>query len=216
MADSHNLTPDIKPSRMRDAHLSPEDLDLLVESDSTKVLGRIFLHHLAICPTCHAVGGFLLHALEAGEIDEELNGLSIELSRSRFHAPALWKKLEAKKDHKARIDVVKKNRRFWSWGLAELLCQRSLGLASDEPVEAVAAAELAVEVGKRVDGDHSVQLLRGFVWAHLGHARRKSGDFPGALQAFYRAKEIWDPAFTDYGDIFEYEGRYIALMSGKE
>jgi len=134
MANSHKLTPDVKPSRVRNAHLTPKDLDLLVESDSTMVLGRIFLHHLSICPPCRAVGGFLLHALEAGEIDEELDGFSIQLSRSRFHAPALWKKLEARRDHKARVDVVKKTgvsgagdspsscaNAAWVWRLMSLL-----------------------------------------------------------------------------------------------
>jgi hypothetical protein len=198
---------------MRDAYLTPEDLDLLMESDGENVLKRILLHHLSVCPACHAVGGFLLDALAAGEIDEDLDGFSIDLYRSRLHAPALWKELQAKKPRHWK-NVVKKDRHYWSWGLAELLCQRSLDLASVEPVAALAAAELAVEVGMRVyewDPDNWVQLLRGLVWAHLGHARRSFGDFSGALQAFAKAQEIWGPAFANYGDVLGYEARFSAL-----
>jgi len=198
---------------MRDAYLTPEDLDLLVESDGEKVLKRILLHHLSVCPACHAVGGFLLDALAAGEIGEDLNGFSIDIYRSRLHAPALWKEFEASGTQQWKM-VVANDDRFSSWGLAELLCQRSVELATDEPAAALATAELAVDVGMRVyewDPDGWVQLLRGLVWAHLGYARQRFGDFSGALQALSKADEIWGPAIANYGDVLGYEARFLAL-----
>jgi hypothetical protein len=82
----------------------------------------------------------------------------------------------------------------------------------------VATAELAVEVGRRISGwDDAdwIQLLRGYTWAHLMHARRSSGDFAGAWQAMVKANELWSSAIANYGDVLGYRDRFEALMLGR-
>lgn len=213
--------PKEKPARsLRDwkmAHLTPEDVDTLVdmqELDIEALLKRLLIHHLTVCRRCREVAGFLLDALAEGELDEDLDGFRIELYRSRLNAPTLWKELAANPDPSKWKELVVNDERFFRWGFAELLCQRSLDLASDSPATALAAAELAVEVGLRTFGDDDdwIQLLRGYAWAHLMQARRLSGDLPGAWDAMVKANELWIPAFKNYGDVLSYEDRFMALM----
>jgi len=171
--------------RMKDSHLTPEDVDLLMKSDREEVLVRLLRHLLHVCPECHALGGFIFE----DELPEN------------------------------RKDIVKAKKRFCTWGLAEFLCERTLESVPHEPAAAVATAELAVEVAMRIPGwadDDWIALLRGYAWAHLVYARRKSGDFLGACQDFARTKEIWDPAFATYGDVLGYEESFLALMAGKD
>jgi len=206
-------------ARMKDRHLKPGDVDLLMEADREEVFARLLLHLLRVCPECRAVGGFILEGVAAGSIDEKLlEGVWINLDKSRLDAPKLWEELETELPEKRKA-IVKSKKRFRTWGLTEFLCERTLERALHDPAAAVETAELAVEVGMRVpgwrDGDW-IELLRGYAWAHLVHARRKSGDFPGAWQAFVRAKDIWDPAFANYGDVLGYEKQFIALMIGEK
>lgn len=202
---------------LKDAHLTPADLDRLIGYRGEKVLTRIFLHHLTVCSECRKVGGFLLDAYDAGELMYgELPGFSIALARSRSEAPGLWLELSGLtlKRQKAR---VRKAKRFRSWGLAELLCRKSLE-AAGEPAAAERLAELAVEVAMLVrdfddpDDESWVSLLRAFAWAHLGKARRSLGNFEGARVAFDEAKRIWEPVFDNTGDIFGYEAAFRELL----
>jgi len=203
---------------MKDSHLAPKDVGLLMKSDREEVFARLLLHLLRVCPECRAVGGFILEGVAAGKIEENLEGLDIYLCKSRSDAPALWKELEDELPEERKA-IVKTEKRFRTWGLTEFLCERTLERAPHDPAAALATAELAVEVGMRIpgwdDGDW-IELLRGYSWAHLVHARRKSGDLPGAWQAFVRAKEIWNPAFARYGNVLGYEERFSALMAGND
>src|SRR4051794_13235403 len=84
-----------KVARLKNAHLTAKDVDdLVMETDREEAFARVFLHHLAICPECNAAGGFILEAFAAGEIDESLDRLSLDLFRSRLSAPTLWKEFE--------------------------------------------------------------------------------------------------------------------------
>jgi hypothetical protein len=206
----------VRVARLEDAHLTSRDLALLLAADREEVFVRIFLHHLTLCPKCRELGGFILKGLAEGEIDEELGRLSLGLYWSRVTAPKLWQELEAVA-LQDRMKLVKRRRRFWSWGLAELLCDRSMGF-EDEPSVACALAELAVEVSLRVKDEIYptwVQLLRGYAWAHLVRARRRSADLSGAWQALLSANEVWNPAIADLGDVLGYEERFQALLLGQ-
>jgi hypothetical protein len=204
---------------LKDSHLAPKDVRLLMKWDREEVFARLLLHLLRVCPECRAVGGFILEGVAAGKIDEKLvEGIWVELCKSRLDAPALWEELESELPEERKA-IVKTKKPFCTWGLTEFLCERTLERAPHDPAAALAAAELAVEVGMRIpgwaDGDWN-ELLRGYAWAHLVHARRRSGDLPGAWQAFVRAKEIWEPAFANYGDVLKYEERFSALMAGND
>jgi len=202
---------------LKDAHLTPADLDLLAAYRGEKVLNRILLHHLTVCPECRAVGGFLLDAYAAGELMTygELPGFRIALARSRSEAPKLWLMLNGSTLQRQKA-MVRKAKRLRSWGLAELLCRKSLE-AAGEPV-AAELAELAVEVAMLVRDfdfprDESwVSLLRAFAWAHLGKARRSLGDFDGARVAFGEAQRIWESVFYNTGDVLGYEAAFRELL----
>jgi hypothetical protein len=208
--------PACEPS-LQDAHLTPADLDRLARYRGEKVLNRIFLHHLTVCPECRKVGGFLLDAYDAGELPVgELPGFTIALARSRSEAPGLWLELSGLKLKRQKARV--RTKRFRSWGLAEVLCRKSLEATAGEPAEAERLAEMAVEMAMLVrdfddpDDESWVSLLRGFAWAHLGKARRSLRDFEGARVAFDRAKGLWEPAFANTGDIFGYEAGFRELL----
>jgi len=207
----------VSEQSLKDAHLTPADLDRLAAYRGEKVLNRILLHHLTVCLECRAVGGFLLDAYAAGELMYgELPGFRIALARSRSEAPGLWLKLSGSKLKRQKA-MVRKTKRFRSWGLAELLCRKSLE-AAGEPAAAERLAELAVEVAMLVqdfDFPHDeswVSLLRGFAWAHLGKARRSLGHFEGARVAFAEAKRIWESVFDNTGDVLGYEAAFRELL----
>jgi len=207
----------VREPSLKDAHLTPADLDRLAAYRGEKVLIRILLHHLTLCPECRAVGGFLLDSYAAGELMYgELPGFTVALGRSRSEAPGLWLKLSGStlKRQKAR---VRKTKRFQSWGLAELLCRKSLE-AAGEPAAAERLAELAVEVARLVrdfdnpDDESWVSLLRAFAWAHLGKARRSRRNFEGARVAFAEAQRIWESVFYNTGDVLGYEAAFRELL----
>ncbi|HEY2738968.1 MAG TPA: hypothetical protein VGK45_11235 [Thermoanaerobaculia bacterium] len=202
---------------MQHTHLTRDDVDLFLEDESSEVSGQIFLHLLAVCPECYKAGGAILEAYLAGDLKLDFDGLDAMFALTRAEAPGLWKELEGL-DVQGRKRLVQKDERFWSWGLAELLCQRSAESAAGQPAAAVELAELAVEVSLQVqacpDPGDWVDLLRGFAWAHVAEARGIAGDFRGAWQALSRAKTIWDPAFEDLGDVLGYEARFVAITEG--
>jgi hypothetical protein len=208
----------VREHSLKEAHLTPADLDRLAGYRGEKVLNRMLLHHLAVCPECRAVGGFLLDAYDAGELMyDELPGFTVALARSRSEAPGLWLELSGLKLKRQKA-MVRKAKRFRSWGLAELLCRKSLEAAAGEPAAAERLAELAVEVAMLVrnfddpDDESWVSLLRGFAWAHLGKARRSLGDFEGAGVAFDEAKELWERDFANTGDVLGYEAGFRELL----
>jgi len=202
---------------MQHTHLTRDDVDLFLEDERSAVSGQIFLHLLAVCPECYKAGGALLEAHLAGDLELDFEAFNAELVLGRARAQELWKEL-AGLDVQQRKELVQEDERFWSWGLAEILCQRSADMAAEEPAAAVEIAELAVEVSRQVkdwcDDGVWADLLRGFAWAHVAEARGGAGDFRGAWQALSQAKTIWDPAFADTGDVLGYEARFVAITEG--
>jgi hypothetical protein len=200
-------------------HLTPEDVDDFVNTDSEEVCKRMFFHLLSLCPQCHAAGGYVLEAYLAGHVELDFDSFSVDLAQSRAEAPGLWKELEGLDLHHQK-ERVQEDERLWGWGLAELLCERSAQTAGHDPAAAVQIAELAVEVSLKVrngcDDDLWVSLLHSFAWAHLADAQRIAGDCRKAWRALSKAKEIWDPAFANAGDVLGYEARFVALTEGTE
>jgi hypothetical protein len=118
-----------------------------------------------------------------------LDRVRAELDRERAAAPALADELLALapelREARLRRDV-----RFHTWGLCELLLARSLE-AMTEPGAAEALARLALAGAERLDpvlhpppvaGD-----LKARTWAAAGEARRRQGDLAGAEAALREA-----------------------------
>jgi hypothetical protein len=162
---------------MRDAHLKEDELHGLLR-DEDEVRNRLILHHLAVCPECYAVAGYILDLYLDGAIDICLGSIDIALGRSRREAPALWEELSRHSFERQKA-LVQEISRFSSWGLAELLC----GLAEEEtprdPVRARELATLAVEIASRIDEWEVAEPywqheLLAHAMAHLGNAQRQT------------------------------------------
>ena len=118
--------------------------------------------------------------------------ISLPQATDRLVAEDLWERLKAR-THSARVALVEEVPKYQSWALAERLCAESIQVAAGDPKQALELAELALRVAELVTGEPAwCFLLAGFVWAHLGNARRVASDLPGAEKAFSQAWKLWE------------------------
>jgi hypothetical protein len=201
---------------MQDEHLTAKDLAGILSLDE-QACSRLLFHHLAVCPHCYAVGGYLLDLYREGLIDLAFDTIGISLAVSRKQAPRLLEELRAVPAGRQQT-CVRREQRFRSWGLCELLCRESEREASRDPEGAVALARLAVDIASVLDQEEQeaadwLDLLRAYALAHLGHACRALGDVPAAETAFSSALDLWTPAFNDLGDVLGYAESFLALLT---
>ena len=202
---------------MKDSHLTPETLRLLLARDSTEEENRALLHQLAVCPTCYAVGGYILDLYEQGALALNFCTVDIELARSRAEAPMLFAKLE-RFAFPIQQGLVRDTQQFRSWGLCEFLCHASRKMAPHDATRAVELAELAVTVALLLEEWQPAESawlyeLRAYAWAHLGNARRVLGELRSAGKAFEQADLAWDAAEPDVGDALGYAASIFALKA---
>jgi hypothetical protein len=118
-----------------------------------------------------------------------LNRLRSALGRERAEAPALASELLATAPER-REEWLRREPRFQTWGLCELLLTRSLE-ALDDPDAAGPLAALAIVGADRLDpDDHPAAVvadLKARAWAASGEARRRQGDLAGAEVALRAA-----------------------------
>ncbi len=116
-----------------------------------------------------------------------LSRLRSALDRERAEAPALAAELLALAPAE-RGERLRREGRFHTWGLCELLLARSLEAG---PAEAGALATLALATADRLDGERHaapvVEDLKARAWAAAGEARRRQGDLAGAEEALRAA-----------------------------
>lgn len=83
---------------------------------------------------------------------------------------------------------------FWTWGLCELLLERSWSLRHDDPKQMLRLAGLAAEAADRLDperyGTQATFDLRARAWGEYANACRVSDDLVQAEQAIGRALEL--------------------------
>jgi hypothetical protein len=117
-----------------------------------------------------------------------LNRLRSALGRERAEAPALASELLALAPER-REERLRREPRFQTWGLCELLLTRSLEAL--DPDAAGPLAALAVAGADRLDpDDHPAAVvadLKARAWAAAGEARRRQGDLAGAEVALRAA-----------------------------
>jgi tetratricopeptide (TPR) repeat protein len=114
------------------------------------------------------------------------------LSEERSESPALFLEL-TRSPREQRDLLMRKSSRFHTWGVFELLVERSMEMSIRNPIEAEGLGLLAVGVSDHMDlrkyGVELVEDLRGRAWAYVANARRVQSDFPAAEEAFAKAYE---------------------------
>jgi tetratricopeptide (TPR) repeat protein len=198
-------------------HLDAATLDRLLELDRTEDQDRSLLHQIAVCPACRQVGGWLLDLHEAGALAPQFGLVDVALARSRASAPGLWKDLSLLA-HEERLQLVSTDRRFVSWGLAELLARQSEEIAREDAAQAVAIAELAVHVADTIEDNQPAEAgwthqLRALTWAYLSNARRVEGNLPVAERASEMAEVWWTAEADPIGDALGYEPVLLDLKA---
>jgi len=169
------------------SHLSPEMLaDLLsgeIEDDDLRQ--RVVPHLLARCPACRRrVDGIR-------RLQERFDHWSESVVvREGQEAPRL---LAALLDHPedSRLHRLSTDEGFHTWGLTQLLLQKSRELVHSEPHQAVDLAELAVVaadfLAETAYHPEWIGDLKARAWAVLGNARRVAGELTSSEAAFRRA-----------------------------
>ena len=120
----------------------------------------------------------------------EVDAHSRALARERAQAPALFVELTAYAITQRGL-IVRNDPRFRTWGLFELLVERSLELAVRDSAYAEELGLLALRLSDQLDSlvydARLIEDYRGRAWVHIGNARRVRSDLRGAEEAFEKA-----------------------------
>lgn len=178
------------------SHLASEMLaDLLsgdIESDDLR--RRVIPHLLARCPVCRRRVEGIRRLQE--RFDHWNESVAV---REGQDAPRLLAVL-MEHPEEARLHRLVSEEDFHTWGLAQLLLQKSRKQVHNAPRAAVELAELAVVVADHLPGTayhpEWVGDLKARSWAVLGNARRVVGELSSAEAAFRRALACLDGAST--------------------
>jgi transcriptional regulator with XRE-family HTH domain len=113
----------------------------------------------------------------------------------RRRAEAAWAALQVW-DEAAWPGLVEQHEEYRGWALAERICAESRRAAARNAKEALALANLAVRIARRLPegeaGGFFARRLEGFAQAHAANALRVGGSLPKADEAYARAKQLWD------------------------
>jgi tetratricopeptide (TPR) repeat protein len=164
---------------------------------------RSVLDHLARCERCRqqiqemqarSVRSSWSASLYGGMAQSlsEVDAHSRALERERAQAPALFVELMGYPVTRRDLSV-RNDPRFWSWGLFELLVERSLEMAVRDSAYSEEMGLVALRLSEHLDpvvyGNELIEDLRGRAWTHIGNARRVRSDLRGAEEAFEKADE---------------------------
>lgn len=116
-----------------------------------------------------------------------LRSRELALGKERSEAPALY--VELMEHPPGQREFLLRNvPRFHTWGVLELLVQRSWEMAIGSPTYSEELARLAVLVSECLRPDayklELVEDLRARAWAYIGNAQRVRSDLQGAEQSF--------------------------------
>lgn len=113
------------------------------------------------------------------------------LAQERAQAPALF--VELSQHSMEQKDLLLRNDpRFRTWGLYDLLVERSYATAIQDSALAEELGLLALRLSDRLDPEvydsGLIEDYRGRAWAYVGNARRVRSDLRGAEEAFGQAE----------------------------
>jgi tetratricopeptide (TPR) repeat protein len=149
------------------------------------VLREIAPHLQERCPICRDHYEQIRRlSKEAGHSDEEVGVLEWR------EAPDLLDQLE-ELPFPEQLRQAEGDEALHTWGLTQLLLQRSREVISENPGMALERAELAVVVSRHLSSAYDpgwVLDLRARAYAHLGNARRVIGELRSAEASFRKAE----------------------------
>lgn len=120
----------------------------------------------------------------------EVAAHSRALARERAQAPSLFVELTSYAVTQRDL-IVRNDPRFRTWGLFELLIERSLEMAVRDSGYAEELGLLALRLSERLDPEvydgRMIEDYRGRTWAYIANARRIRSDLRGAEEAFEEA-----------------------------
>jgi transcriptional regulator with XRE-family HTH domain len=160
------------------------------------------------------------------ELEALMGDEGVPVAEDRIAAAGLWEDLKKLSPSRRRL-AVERERRFWSWALAERLSEESARAAAHRADQAVELARLARRVAELTPGSEALRSgLLGWVWAFGANALRVQGDLLGAEEGFLRsdglleAGAIADPGLLDAtrplvlkASLRRYQGRFDEALA---
>jgi len=111
--------------------------------------------------------------------------------RDRERAEDLWFRLADLDDRQRRL-LIDLSPAFHLWALALRIGEASTEAACEQPADALALAELAVEIADRALGPKAfVVQVQALARGPIGNAHRVAGDLDAARTAFAEARQLW-------------------------
>lgn len=112
------------------------------------------------------------------------------LHQERADAPGLVADLLGHSPEKSKL-LLANSSRFQTWGVYELLVERSWEARGTSRVEAENLARLAIHLGPHLDASYYqrevIEDLQARAWSYVGNLRRIASDLQGAEEAFETA-----------------------------
>jgi tetratricopeptide (TPR) repeat protein len=112
------------------------------------------------------------------------------MAKERSEAPGLFVELAAYPCEQREL-LVQNSARYHTWGLFELLIERSLEVGIRSPAYAEDLGLLALRLSDHLDPAHYgpplIEDLRARAWGYIGNSCRLRSDLPGADEAFSAA-----------------------------
>jgi len=173
---------------VEDSHLREETLAKWLSGtlEHDEVLRLVVPHFLARCPVCRERHAEILRLQkEVGHWDPET-----AVTEGR-QAPELWARL-AGRPYAEQLREVEESEDLHSWGLCQLLLQKSREATFSDPSRGVELANLALRIVRHLGSAYDpnwVIDLRARCFAHLGNARRVLGELRSAEDAFVKAED---------------------------
>jgi tetratricopeptide (TPR) repeat protein len=172
---------------MEHSHLDLETMAKWLSGtlEQDDVLRLVVPHLLERCPICRERHEEILRLQkEVGHWDPEISVMEGQ------QAGELWPRL-AGSSYPDQIREIDADEEFHTWGLCQLLLQKSREATFSDPAKGVELANLAIRIvrhlGKAYDPNW-VMDLRARCLAYLGNARRVLGELRSADDAFVKAE----------------------------
>jgi tetratricopeptide (TPR) repeat protein len=125
------------------------------------------------------------------------------MEHERTAAPDLFAELVERTGEQREI-LLRNSKRFRTWGLLELVAERSLEASVQNPGQGEELGRLALRIADFLNGppygEALVADLRARSWAYIGNARRVKSDLAGAEEAF---EQGWHHLRKGTGDLLD-------------